>query len=106
MQNIVNVQYTHRPVIILHLTAEVVDHVVNVLGVAVLLLEELGHIVNLVPVQRLGPLAGEAHGNDVGEDVGQVQVIAIHLGIQRSYHRGQKSYQSLMHLPEIFSYSH
>ena len=86
MQNIVNVQYTHRPVIILHLTAEVVDHVVNVLGVAVLLLEELGHIVNLVPVQRLGALAGEAHGNDVGEDVGQVQVIAIHLGMQRSYH--------------------
>ena len=68
--------------IILHLTAEVVDHVVNVLSVAVLLLEELGHIVNLVPVQRLGPLAWEAHGNDVGENVGQVQVIAIHLEIE------------------------
>ena len=80
--------------IILHLAAEVVDHVVNVLGVAVLLLEELGHIVNLVPVQRLCPLAGEAHGNDVGENVGQVQVIAIHLEIISCFYEGKSHIKS------------
>ena len=39
------------PVIILHLRAEVVDHVVNMLLVTVLILKELRNVVNLVPVE-------------------------------------------------------
>ena len=38
------------PVVILHLTTKVVDHVVNVAGVAVFVLKELCHMVNFVPV--------------------------------------------------------
>ena len=38
------------PVVVLHLAAQVVDHVVDVAGVAVLLLKELCHMVDLVTV--------------------------------------------------------
>ena len=38
------------PVVILHLRAEVVDHVINILLVTVLVFKELRHIVNLVSV--------------------------------------------------------
>ena len=38
------------PVVVLHLAAKVVDHVVDVAGVAVLLLKELRHMVDLVTV--------------------------------------------------------
>ena len=38
------------PVVVLHLTAQVVDHVVDVARVAVFILKELCHMVNFVPV--------------------------------------------------------
>ena len=38
------------PVVVLHLAAQVVDHVVDVAGGAVLLLKELCHMVDLVTV--------------------------------------------------------
>merc|ERR1719336_3501677 len=66
-------------VVILHLTAQVVDHVVNVARVAVLVLKELCHMVNLISVHSLASFAGEAHSNNVCGDIGQIKVIAIHL---------------------------
>ena len=67
--------------VILHLTAQVVDHVAGLLPVTVLVLKELGHVVNLVPVERLCALAGEAHGNNIAQNICQIQVITINLRI-------------------------
>ena len=83
--------------VILHLRAEVVQHVVNVSLITILVLKELGHIVNLVSVQSLSScnidhaekllqlfvfltFTGETHGNYICEDISQVQVITINLG--------------------------
>ena len=67
------------PLVVLHLTAEVVDHVVDVLVVAVFLFKELGHVVDIVPVQGLGSDTGKAHGDNVGENVSEIQVVSINL---------------------------
>ena len=42
------------PMIVLHLAAQVVDHVIDVLSVAVLVLKEFGNLVNLVPINSFG----------------------------------------------------
>merc|ERR1719336_629283 len=66
-------------VVVLHLTAQVVDHVVNVARGAVLVLKELCYMVNLISVHSLASFAGEAHSNNVCGDISQIKVIAIHL---------------------------
>ena len=67
------------PMVVLHLAAEIVDHVVDMLRVAVFFFKELGHVLNIISVQSLSSNTGEAHGDDVCENVSEIQVVSINL---------------------------
>lgn len=75
-----------QPLVVVHSVVELffvdhpVAHVVYPVALRVHVVEELAHLVDVVSIQLLGPLAGgEAHGNDSVGDVTQVQVVPLSL---------------------------